>query len=157
MWVVYLYIADHVFPVRSGVWTPVIRKMLMGMTVMSPSKASNVALIRRHPEDVIHSTQMLHFPMKVYSQTYEHRRASSASPTSSSAPSKIFLNGASHSLAHQILNIHVYSCWFEKKKNIISCLIDRHFDGHAHKATLMLSLVMLLWWPKDGSLSRRIQ
>lgn len=43
------------------------------------------------------------------------------------------------------------------KSNIISCLVDRHFDGHAHKATLMLSLVMLLWWPKDGSLSPRIQ
>lgn len=43
------------------------------------------------------------------------------------------------------------------KPNIISCLVDRHFDGHAHKATVMLSLVMLLWWPKDRSLSRRIQ
>lgn len=43
------------------------------------------------------------------------------------------------------------------KPNIITCLVDRHFDGHAHKDTLMLSLVMLLWWPKDGSLSRRIQ
>lgn len=37
--------------------------------------------------------------------------------------------------------------------DIITCLADRHFDGRAHKATLMSSLVLLLWGPKDGSLS----
>lgn len=37
--------------------------------------------------------------------------------------------------------------------DIITCLADRHFDGRAHKATLMSPLVLLLWGPKDGSLS----
>lgn len=55
-------LADHVFPVQSGVRSTVIRKMLIGLTVTSPRKASNAASIGRHPEDVlcgivIHPTQ----------------------------------------------------------------------------------------------------
>lgn len=46
-------LADHVFPVQSGFRSTVIMKMLMGLTVRSPRKASNVSLIRRHPEDIL--------------------------------------------------------------------------------------------------------
>lgn len=106
-----------------------------------------------HPRSCYRNTSV--FLVKV-----SHQTRSSSSPTSSPTTSK----------SHKILGpfgrftpvpltffsfFVKYACLFMLilDSDIITCLADRHFDGRAHKATLMSSLVLLLWGPKDGSLS----
>lgn len=124
-------LADHVFPVQSGVRSTVIRKMLMGLTVFSPWKAWNVASIRRHPEDVLcgivtHSIQRLKtelflawIPTQVFLSLLllkPHIHDSHMTPKDVVFHHYLSLVHQhlqfSLNWAHQILNTHVYSCWF---------------------------------------------
>lgn len=160
-------------PVQSAARSAAIKQMLMGLTGLSPRKAPNVASIGWCTEDVlcgtvIHSAQRLKIQQCLaWFSTLQSFFSISLTSMPHIWTLKTWWFHRDVSQVHQHLqtlpkmsradsNIHVYSCWIFKS-NIISCLVDRHFDGYAHKGTLMLSLVMLLWWPKDGSLSPRIQ
>lgn len=153
--------------------------MLIGLTVVSPRKAPNVASIKRRPEDILcgivlrsaqrwktqqrlawispHDGPFFFFPLRPHihdphmapKEVHRHPLQVHHHPPN--------LPKLSHTQVSFLDFKHTCLFMLISKLNIITCLVDRHFDGHAHKATLMLSLVMLLWWPKDGSLSRGIQ
>lgn len=149
-----------------GVRSTVIRKMLMVLTVTSPGKAPNVASIRRHPEDVLcgivsHSTQRLlnttvlglnlhiidshiHDAHIWTLERFISRKFITAF--------KIFLNrGPLAGSVHQILNTHVYSCWFLKHYFLLgrSTLWWPRSQSHFNVVISYASLVAKRWIPKS--------